>query len=96
MLDNEIIPKRGIRFHLGSSWDVDIENTNRNYGRLESQFSIFFKLPFNIIYGGNVKGVSTFNNFEFYQAATLGAQNRSANNAEIRGLRRDRFTGKSA
>lgn len=95
-VDNKIVPTRGISFGVEGSWDFETGDTDLNYGRLASHFSMYIPLPLNLTYGANVKGATLFNDFEFFNAATLGAQNRSGNNGDLRGFRRDRFAGKSS
>ena len=94
--DNKVIPTRGINFNIGGSWEVEAEHTNMNFGRLESQFVMYLPFGKNVVFASNVKGVHLIDKFEFFQAATIGAQNRNHRNGDLRGFRRDRFSGRSS
>ena len=95
-VDNKRMPTRGVYFNAEGNWSAETNNSGTNYGRVASQFSMFIPLPLNLTYASNVKGARIFNDFKFYQAATLGAQNISHNNGDLRGFRRDRFSGKAS
>ncbi|PKP51199.1 MAG: hypothetical protein CVT95_01390 [Bacteroidetes bacterium HGW-Bacteroidetes-12] len=94
--DSKVIPTRGINFHVGGSWQVEAQNRNMNFGRLESQFAMYLPFGKNVTFSSNVKGVHLIDKFEFFQAATIGAQNRNHLNGDLRGFRRDRFSGRTS
>ncbi len=94
--DNKIIPTRGFAFKNTGSWNINLNEATNNFGRISSQFTLFVPLPLKMVYAANVKGVHIINKFQFYQAATLGAKNRSHNNGDLRGFRRDRFSGRTS
>lgn len=94
--DSKVIPTRGINFHVGGSWEREAEHASLHFGRLESQFAMYLPFGKNVVFSSNVKGVHLIDKFEFFQAATIGAQNRNHLNGDLRGFRRDRFSGRSS
>ena len=91
-VDNEAYPTLGFTadFKLGYRNNIE-ENTNMGY--LVPSISIDYKLdPLGrLVLASKINGHVTYgNNYEFYQAASIGASN------GLRGYRNQRFTGKHA
>jgi len=95
-LDDANYPALGVNLFVDAGWRVRADNFDRNFPYLEGFISAFQPLDSRrrLVLGTRIGGRHLFNDeFEFYQAATLGGTGQRAN---FRGFRRDRFTGKSA
>uniref|UniRef100_UPI002601ECB6 ShlB/FhaC/HecB family hemolysin secretion/activation protein n=1 Tax=Flavobacterium sp. TaxID=239 RepID=UPI002601ECB6 len=91
--DNASNPTMGMTFSIQGSWKTNISETNRNFSYLEASYGISHKLISNgkLVFGTLLKGKALLNNnFEFYQAATLGGD------YDLRGYRKERFLGKQS
>lgn len=91
--DNASLPALGMFFYLTGGWKMSIEDTNRNFPHAEAAIGIVHKITADesLVLSTTAKGKALFSNdFEFYQAATLGGDN------DLRGYRRERFTGKQS
>lgn len=89
--DNASLPALGMFFYVAAGWKTSIDNTKRNFPHAEASIGIIHKITAdeNLVFASMAKGKANFSNgFEFYQAATLGGD------ADLRGYRRERFTGK--
>lgn len=95
-LDDPNYPALGLNFFVDAGWRFRLDDFARNFPYLEGFISAFQPLDSRrrLVLGTRIGGRRLFNDeFEFYQAATLGGTGPRAN---FRGFRRDRFTGKSA
>jgi len=91
--DNVSLPALGLGFYLQGMWKTSLDEIKQNFPYLESSLNIVHKITHDnsIVFVTTVKGkVLLNNNFEFYQAATLGGD------TDLRGYRRERFTGKQS
>lgn len=91
--DSASLPTLGLAFNLLAGWKTSLDEIERNFPHLESSLNIVHKLTSDnaLVLSTTVKGKVLFNNnFEFYQAATLGGD------TDLRGYRRERFTGKQS
>jgi hypothetical protein len=87
--NNRKYPTRGINYHIGSSYLVNLKDGKRNFVNLQSSFT-FYYTPFRGITLAHRTGAATnLGDYEFYQANTLGGSE------NLRGYWRTRFTGKS-
>jgi len=90
--DNLAFPTLGLDFLLDVGYKNNIDNSN-NFGYLVPSLAIDYKLVPNgqLVLATKVKGHIIFgDDFEFYQAASIGASD------GLRGYRNQRFTGKSS
>ncbi|GAA0872117.1 metallophosphoesterase [Gangjinia marincola] len=90
--DNKLNPTRGMLFQLngGASTNIDNENT---FGRVGSHIEFFNSLTTNrkLVLRTKLDAATIIGeDYEFYQAAVLGAD------TGLRGYRRDRFNGETA
>lgn len=90
--DNKVFPTLGLKtsFQLGFKNNLD---TNKSFGYLIPVFGFDYRLnpKGSLVFATKFKGHINFNNnFEFYHAASIGA------NDGLRGFRNQRFTGKDA
>jgi len=86
-------PTLGMDFQLKASWKLNTVDTKQNFGSIIPSFSFIRKLINNerFVLANKTKAHILFNNhFEFYQGATLGADD------GLRGYRFQRFTGNTA
>ncbi|MFH4964860.1 metallophosphoesterase [Gaetbulibacter sp. M235] len=90
--DNKAFPTLGMKTSLQVGYKSNIDNSNE-FSYIIPQFGIDYKLVPNgqLVFATNLLGHINFGNgFEFYQAASIGAEN------GLRGYRDQRFTGKNA
>ncbi|MDC6365501.1 MULTISPECIES: metallophosphoesterase [Flavobacteriaceae] len=91
--DSDAFPTLGMEFILHGGYKTNITTSGRSFGYLIPSLSIDHKLCSNgiLVLATKVKGHINFgDDFEFYQGASIGANN------GLRGFRFQRFTGKSA
>ncbi|WP_431133784.1 metallophosphoesterase [Psychroserpens mesophilus] len=89
-VDEKAFPTLGIDFNVALGYTKNFTNSN-NYSYVIPTLGVAYKLNAsgNIVLASRVEGHVNFGNeFEFYQAATLGANN------GLRGYRNERFSGK--
>ncbi|MDH6252294.1 hypothetical protein M2347_002021 [Chryseobacterium sp. H1D6B] len=91
-LDNNAFPTLGMEFLLNADWKTNLSNTDRNFLTLKGTLTIDHRIDkkgnFVLANSSNVMWINN-NNFEFYQAASIGGNN------GMRAFRNDRFSGKS-
>lgn len=90
--DNDAFPTLGMLFALETGFKNNVD-TSKGYGYIIPELGFNYKLISSgqLVLATKVKAQINFNdNFEFYQAASIGANN------GLRGYRNERFTGKSA
>lgn len=91
--NNDANPSNGMLFDLDIGSTINVEETERIFGYIQPSLAFYNALSRNKkwVLKSQVQGrFNVGNDFEFYQAATLGGAN------GLRGFRNDRFTGKSA
>ena len=91
--DNKSLPALGMRFYASGGWKASLDIFERNFAHSETGVTFYQKVSRDerLVFATTVKGKFIFNdNYEFYQGATLGGD------ADLRGYRRERFTGRSA
>ena len=90
--DNPAFPTLGLEFNALLGHTSNLDNKN-NFSYATTSLGITHKLipNGNLVLASKIDGHFTFGNqFEFYQAATIGG------NEGLRGFRNERFTGKNA
>ena len=91
--DSEAFQTMGMAFSLHGGYKTNLTNSNRTFGFVIPSLSFDYKLIPNgrLVLATKFKGhFNLGNDFEFYQAASIGANN------GLRGFRFQRFTGKTA
>ena len=91
--DNDAFPTLGMGVSLKAGYTTNLGDSERSFGYLIPSLSIDHKLCSNgrLVLATKIKGHFNFgDDFEFYQGASIGANN------GLRGFRFQRFTGKSA
>ena len=88
--DNLKNPSKGINFHAGSAYMINLQDGDRNFVNLESSFAFYFTPIKRITIAHRTGAATNIGDFEFYQANTLGGHE------NLRGYWRTRFTGKSS
>jgi hypothetical protein len=90
--DDKVEPSRGIfwQTHFGSYGGID--NESHAYSRLNTDLAVYSSLNTraNLVIANRVGYGKSFGNYEFYQGQVLGATE------NLRGYRKDRFTGDEA
>ena len=93
--DDPSFPARGLHFFLDAGWKTQIKK-DKSFPYLDGFVSFFLPVDNKqkLIFSTRLGGRHIFNSeFEFYQGASLGG---TGNNANFRGFRRNRFTGRSS
>jgi hypothetical protein len=88
--DSRSLPSMGMQLYVQGGYKMSFDEIERRYPYAEAGATFVHRLTRNnaLVFSTTVKGKAIFNNdFEFYQAATLGGD-------ELRGYRRERFTGR--
>ncbi|WP_422857844.1 metallophosphoesterase [Flagellimonas sp. S174] len=91
--DNEAFPTLGMSFTLQGGYTMNATDTDRAFAYIIPSLAFAHKLTSDgrLVLATNLKGHVNFgDDFEFYQGASIGANN------GLRGFRFQRFTGKSA
>ena len=91
--DNEAFPTMGMAFSLHGGYKTNLTESGRSFGFFIPSLSFDYKLVPNgsLVLATKFKGhFNIGENFEFYQGATIGANN------GLRGFRFQRFNGKTA
>ena len=91
--DNPAFPRSGLGFKLTTGYKTNLDESGRSFGYIIPEFRFTTRLdPRGIlVYSTKIKAhFNLGNDFEFYQAATIGDAD------GLRGFRRQRFSGKSA
>ncbi|MCL6267586.1 metallophosphoesterase [Flagellimonas myxillae] len=91
--DSEAFPTLGMSISLEGGYTMNLEDSGRSFSYFIPSLSVDHKLCSNgsLVLATKVKGHINFGDeFEFYQGASIGANN------GLRGFRFQRFTGKSA
>ncbi|WP_417352287.1 metallophosphoesterase [Flavobacterium alkalisoli] len=91
--DIRSLPSMGMLFSVNAGWTVSMDEFERNFPYLEGTLGFTHKITGdnNLVFSTTFKGRSLLNNnFEFYQASTLGGD------TDLRGYRNQRFTGKES
>jgi len=88
-LDAAFYHTRGVKIEAGAKYTMNFKDS-KEFGQLYSESSVFFSTgPWTAALRGGV-ATNVGNNYEFYQANTLGGT------SNLRGYRRDRFSGKTS
>lgn len=91
-LDNNAFPTLGMIFILNADWKTNLSDFNRNFLSLSGTLTVDHRIDksgkFVFANSSNTRWINN-NNFEFYQAASIGGNN------GLRAFRNDRFSGKS-
>ncbi|MBS9766501.1 MAG: metallophosphoesterase [Flavobacteriaceae bacterium] len=90
--DVEAFPTNGFQFSLNTGFKQNAK-TNKGFGYIIPEIGFDYKLvpSGQLVLATNFRGhINLGDNFEFYQGATLGANN------GLRGYRNQRFTGKNS
>ena len=91
-LNSELIPSRGVVWNTELSSMVGINKNSHNITKIASDLTVYASLrdPGKLVAVLRFGGGHIFNdNYEYFQAFTLGASN------YLRGFRKDRFSGQS-
>ncbi|WP_127845347.1 metallophosphoesterase [Psychroflexus aestuariivivens] len=91
--DNNLNPKRGMDFQLEFGGKLNLDDTKRNFLYLNPSLEFFNSISGNkkLVLRSKAQSQLIFDDtYEFYQGATLGANN------GLRGYRKDRFIGQQS
>ena len=91
--DNPANPKLGMKFDIRTVYNLNLQNTNRQYASIETGLGFLHYLTNNkkLVWSSYAKAKWLLgNDYEFYQMATLGG------NHDLRGFSFNRFYGKNS
>ena len=91
--DNKVNPTRGMKFDLQTGTTANVEDTDLTFGYINTNLGFYSAISRNrklVLKTDVLAQVNIGDDFEFYQAATLGGTK------GLRGFREERFTGESA
>ncbi len=91
--DRPSLPALGMAFSLSLNWTTSFDQIDRNFAGTEAFIDFVHKITSDdrLVFVSRAKAKVLFNNnFEVYQAATLGG------GTDLRGYRRERYTGKQS
>ena len=91
--DNPANPKLGMKFDIRTVYNMNLQNTNRQYASVETGLGFLHYLTNNkkLVWSSYAKAKWLLgNDYEFYQMATLGG------NHDLRGFSFNRFYGKNS
>lgn len=94
--DNSLNPTRGIGVNFQGGWKRKIDDATRHFAFFGSSLSFYQKLEpkGRLVFATRVGFNYRFNDrFEFFQAPTIGG---TGPDATFRGIKRDRYTGRTA
>ncbi len=95
-LDHETSPSKGWKWRSGAQW-VQRMSASGDFIRLVSELSVYIPLEaIQTVIAMRFGGATLINDFEFYQANSLGGQEMTLYDANLRGYRRDRFVGRTS
>jgi len=91
-MDNNAFPTLGLEFLVNADWKANTSNFEKNFVTLNGTLTVDHRIDkkgnFVFANSSNVTWINN-NNFEFYQAASIGGNN------GMRAFRNDRFSGRS-
>jgi Omp85 superfamily domain/Calcineurin-like phosphoesterase len=95
--DNKVLPTKGIRWNTGGNWLYNM-NTSKGLGIINSDLSAFVTINTKMkpTIALRIGGATIIDDYEFYQANTLGAQLNGMGRGNLRGFRRNRFSGRTS
>jgi len=91
--DNVANPKKGMKFDIRTVYNINLQNTDRQFTSLETGLGFLHYLTPNqkLVWSSYAKAKWLLgNDYEFYQMSTLGG------NTDLRGFRFNRFYGKNS
>jgi len=90
--DHAVLPNRGFNFLLEAGFNANMDDLDTRFGKIKSEVSFYhsLNLPLKPVLAVRVGGATNIGDFEFFQANSIGGLN------EVRGMRRDRFAGRSS
>jgi len=91
--DNIANPKKGMKFDIRTVYNINLQNTDRQFTSLETGLGFLHYLIPNqkLVWSSYAKAKWLLgNDYEFYQMSTLGG------NTDLRGFRFNRFYGKNS
>lgn len=94
--DDQVHPSRGLAVELRGGWKHQLGQAGQHFPFFSSAFTFYQKLEpgGRVVFATRLGLDHRFNDrFEFFQGATIGGSGPDAN---FRGWRRDRFTGRTA
>ena len=95
--ERQFLPEQGIRIEAEGGWYRSIGGDNNNFSRLKGALTAYhtIDLPLKTTFAVRLGGGTIFNDYYFFQAMTLGDFTSITNEGNIRGFRRDRFSGRT-
>ena len=89
-LDNPLYPRKGVKFLSGARFVQNLNDGSANFVTFLTDFSFYFSVRALTFAFRSGIASNLSSDYEFYQGNTLGGS------SNLRGYRRDRFTGKTS
>jgi len=92
-VDNKMIPKRGVRFNTEIAYNKGITISETEYTKVNAELSLYIPLEFlpeGMTIALRAGASHIVGDYRVFQASALGGDN------EFRGIRRDRYNGRSS
>jgi hypothetical protein len=88
--DHKFVPTKGVHINSIFGYKASLKETDRDFAYIKASFG-FYAGGKNVVFGSRVGTDHRFSNdFEFFQAATLGGSD------NLRGFRDERFSGRTS
>lgn len=94
-VNNLFVPTRGIKWNFTVTSVADFKNTEKRTTNFKSDLSFYIPLPGNSVLAYRIGGAALIDDYEFFQANTLGGYSRERGSGNLRGFNRERFAGRS-
>lgn len=95
-IDDSVMTLRGIKWTVSAMTVSEFKRTSLHPTNLQSELSVYIPLPNQSTLALRGGGSHLIDDFEFYQANTLGGQNKERGSGNLRGFLRGRYSGRSA
>ncbi|MBL4752731.1 MAG: BamA/TamA family outer membrane protein, partial [Flavobacteriales bacterium] len=96
-IDKKVIPRRGYYFSAEAVHNVGLRPGTIPFTNLKAEAKLYipFNYRFKTVVALRAGGATLLNDFDFYNANTLGATKLGTRVGNLRGFQRDRFSGRT-
>ncbi|MEP7171272.1 MAG: BamA/TamA family outer membrane protein, partial [Bacteroidota bacterium] len=94
-IDDSVLTTRGYKWTVSATQENEFKNSSLHPTNLQSEFCLYIPLINRSSIDIRAGGATLINDFEFYQANTLGGQNAERGSGYLRGYLRGRYSGRS-
>lgn len=96
--EDTTFPANGVWWLSSVEFNAQVNNTKSKFSAFTSELRGYytFELPVDVIVAGRIGGGIISGDFNFYQAMTIGGNRGFNSQGNVRGLPRDRYSGRSS